>query len=160
MKTNCGIFHSLIKPDLLSVLCNTMDTILSREIIICGSSHQFIIWISISTTKRLISLVVFQNFSYVLLHSNFTNLHRRPGILQTFLIWSELKIVVVLIFLSFYLSSDHVDKVHIFWEGHKILQNLQCRFDWHYIGQIYGGDYSKFCGLLRIYELYHRMITK
>ena len=23
-----------------------------------------------------------------------------------------------------------------------------------YIGQIYGGDFAKFCGLLRIYELY------
>ena len=23
-------------------------------------------------------------------------------------------------------------KVHIFWEGHKILQNLHRRFDWHY----------------------------
>ena len=43
-------------------------------------------------------------------------------------------------------------KVHIFWEGHKILRNLQ-PFDWHYIGQIYGGDFTKFCGLLRIYEL-------
>ena len=27
-------------------------------------------------------------------------------------------------------------KLHIFWEGHKILWNLHCRFDWHYIGQI------------------------
>ena len=26
-------------------------------------------------------------------------------------------------------------KVHIFWEGHKILQNLHLTFDWHYIGQ-------------------------
>ena len=25
--------------------------------------------------------------------------------------------------------------------------------DWHYIGQIYGGDFAKFCGLLRISEL-------
>ena len=45
-------------------------------------------------------------------------------------------------------------KVHIFWEGHKILRKLHCRFDWHYIGQIYGGDFAKFCGLLRISELY------
>ena len=44
-------------------------------------------------------------------------------------------------------------KVHIFWEGHKSLRNLHCRFDLHYIGQIYGGDFVKFCGLLRIYEL-------
>ena len=26
-------------------------------------------------------------------------------------------------------------KVHIFWEGHKILQNLHPTFDWHYIEQ-------------------------
>ena len=26
-------------------------------------------------------------------------------------------------------------KVHIFWEGHKILRNLPLNFDWHYIGQ-------------------------
>ena len=34
-------------------------------------------------------------------------------------------------------------KVHIFWEGHKILQNLHYRLDWHYNGQIYGGDFAK-----------------
>ena len=45
-------------------------------------------------------------------------------------------------------------KVHIFWEGHKILRNLHQLFDWQYIGQIIGGDFAKFCGLLRIYELY------
>ena len=45
-------------------------------------------------------------------------------------------------------------KVHIFWEGHKILRNLHCRFDRYYIGQIYGGDFTKICGLFRIYELY------
>ena len=26
-------------------------------------------------------------------------------------------------------------KVHIFWEGQKILRNLHLTFDWHYIGQ-------------------------
>ena len=35
-------------------------------------------------------------------------------------------------------------KVHIFWEGHTILQNLHQLFDWHYIGQIIGGDFAKF----------------
>ena len=34
------------------------------------------------------------------------------------------------------------DKVHIFWEGHTILQNLYRRFDRYYIGQIYGGDFA------------------
>ena len=34
------------------------------------------------------------------------------------------------------------------------MRNLHHRFDWHYIGQIYSGDFAKFCGLLRTYELY------
>ena len=34
------------------------------------------------------------------------------------------------------------------------MQNLHRRFEWHYIGQIYGGDFAKFWGILRIYELY------
>ena len=53
-------------------------------------------------------------------------------------------------------------KVHIFWEGHKILQNLRQLFDWQYIfilnatkimhsiNSTIGGDFAKFCGLLRI----------
>ena len=34
------------------------------------------------------------------------------------------------------------------------MRNLHRSFDWHYIEQIYGGDFAKFCGLLRIYEPY------
>ena len=34
------------------------------------------------------------------------------------------------------------------------MRNLHRRFDSYYIGQIWGGDFEKFCGLLRIYELY------
>ena len=44
-------------------------------------------------------------------------------------------------------------KVHIFWEGHKILRNLQQLFVLCTASQIIGGDFAKFCGLLRIYEL-------
>ena len=33
------------------------------------------------------------------------------------------------------------------------LQNLHLTFDWHYIEQMYVGDFPKFCGLLRMYEL-------
>ena len=33
-------------------------------------------------------------------------------------------------------------KVYTFWEGHKILQNFHSRFDYYYIGQIYGGDFA------------------
>ena len=45
-------------------------------------------------------------------------------------------------------------KVQIFWQGHKIFRNLHQLFEWQYIGQIIGGDFPKFFGLLRIYELY------
>ena len=44
-------------------------------------------------------------------------------------------------------------KVHIFREGHKILRNLHRRFDHYNIGQIYGEDFEKNCGLLKKYEL-------
>ena len=43
-------------------------------------------------------------------------------------------------------------KVHIFWGGHKILQNLHCRFVLCSASQIYSGDFAKFSGLLRIYD--------
>ena len=56
------------------------------------------------------------------------------------------------------LEVDFLDfaafKVHIFWEGHKFLRNLHRRFVLCNNGQIYDGDFAKFCGLLRIYELY------
>ena len=35
------------------------------------------------------------------------------------------------------------------------MRNLTRKFDWHYMGQIYSGDFEKFCGLFRIYELYN-----
>ena len=42
-------------------------------------------------------------------------------------------------------------KVHIFWEGYKILRNLHQLFVLCTACQMNGGE---FCGLLRIYELY------
>ena len=50
-------------------------------------------------------------------------------------------------------SKPIISKVHTFGEGHQILRNLHRRFDHYYIEQIYCGDFSKICGLLRIYEL-------
>ena len=44
-------------------------------------------------------------------------------------------------------------KVNVFWEGHKILWNLR-QFVLCTASQIIGGDFAKFYGLLRIYELY------
>ena len=38
--------------------------------------------------------------------------------------------------------------------GFLVLRNLHCRFILCSASQIYGGDFSKFCGLLRMYELY------
>ena len=49
----------------------------------------------------------------------------------------------------------HGDPPHFLWG-----KNLQCIFDRYYIGQIYGGDFAKFCGLLRIYELYIFRLSK
>ena len=44
-------------------------------------------------------------------------------------------------------------KVHIFWEGHKILRNLHQLLVLCNASQIICGDFEKCCGLLRIYEL-------
>ena len=45
-------------------------------------------------------------------------------------------------------------KVHIFLEGHKILRNFHQLFVLVCTArQIIGGDFAKFCGLLRIYEI-------
>ena len=68
--------------------------------------------------------------------------------------WTRILIDKSSNFENFPWAVASVYKVHIFWEGHKILQNLHRRFDRYNIGQIYGGDFAKNCGLLRIYELY------
>ena len=49
--------------------------------------------------------------------------------------------------------TSHLIKVHIFWEGHKILRNLHQLFVLCNASQIIAGDFAKFCGLLRLYEL-------
>ena len=50
-------------------------------------------------------------------------------------------------------------KVHIFCEGHKILRNLLLTFDCMYCSQKLAEDFAKFCGPLRIYELYLGFMT-
>ena len=57
-------------------------------------------------------------------------------------------------FLDFEATLGTSIKVHIFWEGHKILQNLHLTFVICSASQKQGEDFAKFCGLLRIYELY------
>ena len=47
---------------------------------------------------------------------------------------------------------EQYNKVHIFWEGHKFLQNLHQLFVLCSASQIIGGDFTKLCGFLRIYE--------
>ena len=49
--------------------------------------------------------------------------------------------------------TQKYSKVHIFWEGHKILRHLHRRFVLCSNDQIYGGVFANFCGLLSIYEL-------
>ena len=44
-------------------------------------------------------------------------------------------------------------KVHIFWEGHKILRNLHRRIVLSSNGQIYGGHFTNFWEILKIYKL-------
>ena len=56
-------------------------------------------------------------------------------------------------------ADTQLSKVHIFWEGHKILRNLHLTFDCSTYSQNLGEDFAKFCGLLRIYELYFLMFN-
>ena len=56
--------------------------------------------------------------------------------------------------LVYYLHKILLIKVHIFWEGLKVLRNLHHKFVLCSNGQIYGGYFVKCFGLLRIYELY------
>ena len=53
--------------------------------------------------------------------------------------------ILVEFFFLLYLAlfSLESSKVHIFWEGHKFLQNLHRRFVLCSNGQIYGGDFRK-----------------
>ena len=46
--------------------------------------------------------------------------------------------------------KNQTTKVHIFWEGHKILRNLHLTFDCVYCSQKKVGDFARFFGLLRI----------
>ena len=48
---------------------------------------------------------------------------------------------------------------HIFWEGQKILRNLHRRFVPCSNGQIYSGDFAKFCGLYQIFGQNHTLYT-
>ena len=73
---------------------------------------------------------------------------------KLFLLYQEVATAIISIYIVSMIICIWV-KVPIFWEGHKILRNLHLTFDWHYIGQKLGGDFAKFFGLLRIYELYH-----
>ena len=50
-------------------------------------------------------------------------------------------------------------KVHIFWEGHKILRNLHQFCVLCTASQTIGRYFAKFCGPLRIYELYQLEIS-
>ena len=82
----------------------------------------------------------------LMLLSNRFLLERRKC-LAKFIIWTDTKSRSIMvsflqqsqITLPFYNPSNIFKiflKVHIFWEGHKILLNLHQLFDWQYIGQI------------------------
>ena len=72
--------------------------------------------------------------------------------------WKKIKSTVLItnqLFVRNLVKLQHVKfKVHTFWEGHKTLRNLHLTFVLCGASQKYGGDFAKFCGLLRIYELY------
>ena len=52
------------------------------------------------------------------------------------------------------------NKVHIFWEGHRISQNHHLTFDYSTCSQKLGEDFAKFCGLIRTYTNFKIMKIK
>ena len=66
----------------------------------------------------------------------------------------SMKRILTMLYYFEYNQLFFVPKVCIFWEGHTILWNLHCRFVLCSNNQIYGGNFAKHCGLLRIYKLY------
>ena len=66
------------------------------------------------------------------------------GLTKCISFWFEEKYISKLIY------SEKATK---FCEISTILRNLPRRFDHYYLGQIYGGDFAKLFGLVRIYEL-------
>ena len=67
------------------------------------------------------------------LHVNSVEATKNCAILSTGKSW--LNYLVHKVYPLNFLSFDFIGKVHIFWEGHKILRNLHLTFDLHYIGQ-------------------------
>ena len=56
---------------------------------------------------------------------------------ETIWLWNSSRIWLSRSLEHFFLAvgQSNFGKVHIFWEGHKILRNLLLTFDWYYIGQ-------------------------
>ena len=66
----------------------------------------------------------------------------------------EIKETVIMFCMQNLSNFSISSKVQIFSEGHKVLRNLQQLLVLCTANQIIGGDLEKFCGILRIYELY------
>ena len=95
------------------------------------------------------------------------NLHRRFVLCSNVVLWPYLNIWTLILFLPLWSiwnnwispeMAKNSRKVHIFWEGHNILRNIHQLFVGCTSSQIIGGDFAKFCGLLRICELYNYKI--
>ena len=82
--------------------------------------------------------VVFEEVKFIQKSATKTNKHYLQSVA---LAWSKVK------------TSYEFFKVHIFWEGHKILRNLHQLFVLCTASQIIGGYFAKFFGLLRVYEI-------
>ena len=104
-------------------------------------------------SQNFVAFSEYMNFKISKIILRNTKTFRKQSLLNAFLSrYVILKILVNVIYeiIMFLL----VFKVHIFWEGHKILRNLHQSFFRCTASQIIGGDFANFCGLLRIYELY------
>ena len=102
---------------------------------------------------------------YFIYHSfwsckSFANLINRhfPPFVIIWIVWQTFKNPIKIWFViiqsqrSNWISKTQVFKVEVLWEGHTNLRwwNHHLRFVLWSKSQIYGGDFAKFCGLLRI----------
>ena len=100
------------------------------------------------------------SFFWVKICIFFADLHilkydRNQVLMSEFLFFQIVHCIIqLLIQFNSVIFSVVIFNVHIFWEGHKILRNLPLTFDCMYCSQKLVEDFAKFCGLLRIYELY------
>ena len=114
LKCKCSYYYIL-----LILIQNCSNTLISKGCEICKTNH--------SREKKIHGWLCWWSILY-------------DTTIKTQFFLANFRTIKVIICIKLFCLPLISIKVHIFWEGHKILRNLHQLF-------------AKFCGLLRIYEL-------